>query len=118
MPIRRRVAALVLGAALTASAAGIAAASPAVPLAPVEPIENCGVFPRNAPLEIENWNVGIVSCAEAMSVMNAFYDAAEKYATVDDWKCGIFGAAENEAQAGIAVQCKGPRGVLRLVQPD
>jgi len=96
---------------------GIATASPTKSLSPEEPIGNCGVFPRNAPLQIENWNVGTVSCAEAMHVMNSFFDAAEKYATVDDWKCGIFGAAENEAKAGIAVQCKGPRGVLRLVSP-
>ena len=67
-------------------------------------------------LVLINYNVDAISCPDALDVIGRFLQAREKYATVDDWDCGILGAAEAERMAHV-VNCRGPRGELRAEKP-
>ncbi|BBZ35917.1 DUF6777 domain-containing protein [Mycolicibacterium confluentis] len=84
--------------------------------APYEPIRNCGTIPVMPNLVLINYNVDAISCPDALDVIARFHQAQQKYATVDDWDCGILGAAEAERMAHV-VNCRGPRGELRAEEP-
>ncbi|WP_068243656.1 DUF6777 domain-containing protein [Mycobacterium sp. ACS4331] len=88
----------------------------APPTEPHEPIRNCGAIPSMPNLVLINYNVDAISCPDALNVITRFHQIQQKYATVDDWDCGILGAAEAEQMAHV-VNCHGPRGELRAEEP-
>ena len=79
---------------------------------------NCGTYAGQPAYDLWNYDTTTLSCAQAIGVMDSFFDAAartsQKYAMVDTWSCGINGAAEAEEQGGRIAQCKGPLGWLTL----
>lgn len=92
--------------------------------APLEPIDgagvDCGLVPQmglGSDLEFWNYDAAHTTCAEAVGILQAFHQTAEKYATVGSWDCGINGAAEAD-RTGILVRCVGLRGPLHALQVE
>lgn len=81
---------------------------------------DCGGVPQitsRPDLRLWNYDSAVTSCANAVAILDAFRAAAQKYATVGEWECGIYGAAEAE-RTGIILRCVGPRGPLNALQVE
>lgn len=91
---------------------------------PLEPVDGMGVdcgpiaqIKDRPDVRFWNYDAAFTTCADAVGILDRFYQAQEKYATVGAWDCGINGAAEVD-RTGILIRCVGPRGQLNALQVE
>lgn len=108
----------------TAMALGVPAHADTVNHLPLEPVDGMGVdcgpiaqIQNRPDVKFWNYDPAFTTCADAVNILNSFYAAQEKYATVGAWDCGINGAAEVD-RTGILIRCVGPRGQLNALQVE